>query len=153
MYSYSYYEISDNNQTFFSEKHMNLWWPQTIYQAKACNRQTGNYMKEDIMRAGSRAWSRCMLNWDVYERQIGPLMWRGESQLSSSLWSSAVRPVPCGEGQKWGSMLLKPKHSSICLTLLSLYFPPLHPFPFVLAFVCSTQVAYIQNSFSWHLYR
>ncbi len=66
MYSYSYYEISDNNQTFFSEKHMNLWWPQTFYQAKACNRQTGNYMKEDIMRAGSRAWSRCMLNWDVY---------------------------------------------------------------------------------------
>ncbi len=109
MYSYSYYEISDNNQTFFSEKHMNLQWPQTFYQAKACNRQTGNYMKEDIMRAGSRAWSRCMLNGDVYEWQIGLLMRGGESQSSSSLWSSAVRPVPCGEGQKWGSNVVETK--------------------------------------------
>lgn len=80
-----------------------------FYQAKACNRQTSSYMKEDIMRAGSRVWSRCMLNGDVYRRQIGPLMRGGESQLSSSLRSSAVRPVPYGEGQKWGSNVVETK--------------------------------------------
>lgn len=82
------------------------------------------------MRAGSRVWSRCMLNGDVYRRQIGPLMRGRESQSSSSLWMSAVRPVPYGEGQKWGSNVVETKtliHLSnsffLCVFLHSTLFP------------------------------
>lgn len=82
---------------------LHLLWPQTCHKMMACNREAGNYIKGDIMRAGSRVWSRCVLNGDVYGRQIGPLMRGGESQSSSSLRSITGRPVPCGEGQKWGS--------------------------------------------------
>lgn len=79
---------------------------------------------------------------------------------------SPSRPSLCGasrgdqspaERDRNGALMrrivLKPKHSPICLTLsFSLLFST-PPFSFVLIFVCSTQPVYIQNSFSWHLYR